>query len=248
MQIFDLYVGNTGNVTVNSDIQKSWRLSHKENGTSFSSIKCMVGEREYYISTSKKLQEELDTESNVSLSNMQLVPLYKNCLVDLNKDSKYETALVKVTTAASEIATVKLNGCLVITPFITDGGIGSPVSSIAFGVSIQNKNDYDIRLYRLDGTMISINSNDITTQKVKHIIKKPKRIQAPKIIIVPRKSYIVNDLSEEKEGYVSVHIYDIISKLSKIIENSKEGEYLVSPNVPKELVDQARPLLKYKIS
>lgn len=247
MRIVDLEFKNN-EIMYSTDKSSSWILSHKDIDK-FASIHCKVGKREYYISCTKKLQNELDKDFDGSFSNLELVPLYRNCLLDYVEGHKFYTSLIKISTDVSEIADVKLENCYLITPFITDNGNNDNIKSIAFGISAQkNINiDFSIKIIRLDGKIINITRHGIVMEETK-FVSKPKRIQTPKIIVMPKKSYIVDDINKKKDGYFSVHIFDILSRYSKIIEgNSDDREYLVCDTISDKYKKLANDLLKHSI-
>lgn len=232
---------------------RGWILKHKVDNE-YSSFRCKVGAKEFYISTTMKLQEILDKEKIpfVELNKIELVPIYRNCLAHYTADQKKgqvkKTILVKVSTDASELATISLRGCYVLTQIITDTTVDNGIKEMAFAISIES-DDFNVRVFRLDGTIIDINNNGTKESKVNQQIRKPrKRISAPTLIAVPKKTYFSLNMKDRKEGYFTVHVYDITNDANKIIESKKNVEYLVSAGISQENILQlgsrlANPIL-----
>lgn len=237
---FDKNENNTG--------EGCWLLSHGVPNV-FSSFRCKIGARDFFISTSKALQAVLDDNNaeRPSLDELELIPLYRNCLVDKPKMKKHTTILIRVLTDVSEIATVKLDGCYGITPVITDRALKDGIKQIALGVSVEpgREEDFTIKILRMDGAAITIYSNGISQSKVIHRVKKPnKRISVPSLIIMPKKSHITNDLQDRHEGYMSVHMFDVISKYNKIVESAKDTDYTISKNLTRDQLDAVAETLE----
>lgn len=247
MKILDLIISD--NKILNAKGDGSWNISHKVD-SDFSSISCEIGNRNYYISNTKKFQAELDNNIDIDFEQLELIPLYRNCLLDIVERPRFHTILLKVATEESEIADVVLENCYCITPFITDSGENNNIKTIVFGISVQRSmmDNFAIKVIKLNGEVLVINKDGEHLEQLNEKVKKPKRIQAPRILIIPKKTYIVDDMNQRKDGYFSVHIYDILSRYSKIIENnSNDRDYIASDTVSKDYIKQANSLLKHSI-
>ena len=160
------------------------------------------------LGISRNLSKELSKGNKVSLRNLKLVPLYKNCMIDYSdKTDNSNNLIVNVRVPENkEIATVKLNGVLLVTPIIQDNDIATGIHEITFA-AVAEKDDWEIIIYTIDQTKLKITAKGSTMTKAKiKINKQAGRLKGRKLLKLPKKVYVVGTdyKKERKEGFISI--------------------------------------------
>lgn len=229
------------------------KLRHKENNSEFSNLAIDVLTREYYISNTKKLQahiEKVGGVDKVNFDDLQIVPLYRKCLVDVNDNNKgFETVIIRIETTISDIASLEVEGIYALQPIITNGKIeGNETKIVAFAATVQKgkEDSFQIKIHRMDKKLFTIHSESIwTCEAVNYTVKKVKRLNCKRLVSIPKKSFITNDMNEKREGYISVMITDIMSKNTVIREKTKNLDYIFSDKLSDDQLKAAKNLLKF---
>lgn len=203
-----------------------WRLSHKENGSNFSSLVCNIAGVRAYVSTTKALQAVLDQETNTSvLGKIRTVALYEKSLLDVKEEGKANResyAIYVEAEAGQKLAAIKLDGCA--TAFQK---IAKDNSAAAF-IVVATAKDFRVRIYQTNKKVITVNAEGkIINEVVKHDVKEPvntirlkKLVPVPKKIVVTR--FVDHNAVDTKEGFVPVSIAQLLSKYSVIVGAPKE--------------------------
>ena len=200
---------------------KGWRISHKENGSTFSSLVCdLLMSQLAYVSNTRKLQEKLD-KGTVPFAAITTVPLYNKSLMDIkkNKDNTETIAVYVEAIKDQEIVDVQLRNCgatfVRVTPDKTKA---------AFVVYATDKDKWSIMITQSNGQTISVNNTGkITNGKTTKEIVKPERLRLKRVVYLPNNTvYFTRPDKETKaisriKGAESISIAQALSKNSIIV-------------------------------
>lgn len=202
-----------------------WLISHKENGSQFSSIKCKVDEQEVYVPASKLLIDALDDGKVTSADGIGVVPLCNKSIVDV-KNPKFKNqafAFYIEAEEAQKICAIKLDGCASIIAKIAEDK-----SKVAL-VVVTIKPDYAVRIYQENKKLVIFNRTGITHSVVNHDVPVPESLRIKRLVVLPKKAFITKFRKGERviapEGFVAVSIAQLLSKNSLVIAVPQEVQY-----------------------
>lgn len=179
-----------------------------------------VGASKFYVPISKEAKEK-----NLSIDDLTLQPLYRNCLASVKKPNSKEFALVKFA-SDEEIATIKLENCYLVTPIIQDKKLEEGVHVVAFGIELEQGAKINILLAGKNKAIIDVDNDSIQYRDLKIVPKKPnKRLKAKTIIHLPKNVYVTDDSKNDRQkGLISIDYRDLTSRNSVI--DSKRAELI----------------------
>ena len=191
---------------------KGWRINHKKDGER-STLSCMLGDQEVFVSNSRNLQEKLDKET-VSMRDLTVAPLYAKSILTLKTDNiKYETLAVYVEAEAGERLTdIDLKGCGALY-----GTFGKDNSSAAL-IIVTTSKDWKVSIYQgVKSISFGSELEKISNKRLrKPRIAKNDNIRVQRVLFLP-KNTLITRVKEDRtlnkyEGYVSVSIAQLLSK------------------------------------
>ena len=204
---------------------EGWLISHRENGSQFSSIKCKVGEQEVYVPASRLLIEALDAGKIDSADGIGVVPLCNKSIVDV-KNPKFKNqafAFYIEAEEAQKICAIKLDNCASIIAKVAEDK-----SKVAL-VVVTIKPDYAIRIYQENKKLVIFNRDGIKQSVVNHDVPVPETLRIKRLVVLPKKAFITKFRKGERiiapDGFVAVSIAQLLSKNSLVIAIPQEVQY-----------------------
>lgn len=211
--------------TTNNTQGDGWYISHRENGSQFSSIKCKVGEQEVYVPASRLLIDAIDSGKVDSADGIGVVPLCNKSLVDV-KNPKFKNKAFALYIEAEEsqkIGAIKLDGCASIIAKITEDK-----SKIAL-VVVTLKAEFTVRIYQENKKLVIFSRDGITQSVVNHDVPIPETLRIKRLVVMPRKVFITKFKKGEKviapDKFVAISIAQLLSKNSLVIAIPQEVQY-----------------------
>lgn len=205
---------------------KGWRLSHKENGSSVSSLICDLDETtRAYISNNFKLQERLDN-GTMAISEIEAVPLYYNTLLTVKSTrSTFETLAVYIEAEEGRrLSDIVLKGCGALYTKMT------PDKSRAAMIIVTTSNNWSVEMYQ-GNKKVSIDAytNKIKNTTLPNPVMDKESIVIKRLIFLPKNVLFtrVDKTSGSKnikkvENFISISIAQALSKNYQIIGTPKK--------------------------
>lgn len=196
-------------------------------------INFSFGDRKFFIRRYSKLNNNLEfVRTNckymMELKDVELLPLYKNCIVGKPRNKNTSTAFCFIDTDKLPITEFKLNKCYLCTVVTNNNPSGKGrLTRLAFGVYSLVK-DWSVDITCKNGIVIHITNETLTTSKLENYkapkidkTKKNPQLLSPKVIPVAGKSFFnFNTKKNKKDGYLSVGIFEVLCPKNLILEPS----------------------------
>lgn len=202
---------------------KGWYISHRENGTLFSTLSCKLDDKIVYVSNTKEVQNEIDRladkDTSIQFSSLQAVPLFRKSLITLKqavKEKNVQSLSVYVEAEeGKKIAEINLRGCASCYYRNT----GSKVAMIIYAPN----NKWSMEIIQTDGKTITVDSAtgkihnghiDEGAVKRRLVLKIKKTLYLPKNVLIARAG---DKTIPELENHTSVSIAQLLSKSSLVL-------------------------------
>ena len=217
-----------GNVK-NADMVEDWKIVEAKERTF---LETSVGkDKKFSLICNENVAENCKYE--IDWDNLDLIPLYKNCIVNYKKseNKNFENKLVVKIVTEKPIASIKLDNAYLLTPIIQDKKIDEGINEIAFAAFTQTK-DFFIRVYTEDGNLYKFSLESTVMEEVKHQVRKQAtKLKAPTYLTLPKKVYVTDNIRTNRiKDYISIFYKDLISK-NTTIDAAKTEEVLLDSRI-----------------
>lgn len=207
---------------------EDWKVV-ESNGKTF--LETSVGkDRKFSLICNEGVKE--NCKESIDWDKLDLIPLYKNCIVDYKDNEKnFDNKLIVKIVSENPIASIKLDNAYLLTPIIQDKHIDEGVNEVAFAITTMTQ-DFFIRVYTENGQLFKYSLNEESTIDLTYQVRKQaNKLKAPTYLKLPKKVYITDNTKENRiKDHISIYYKDLVSKQTKI-EAERTKEVILDPRI-----------------